>query len=347
MNVMDCKNLDDFLSSSKITVYLTHRSGRIFLKSEQKIVIQDDLNNSTILNLDKIRRIVMIGRLADVDCNVFYRCMIKKIPIDFLDIKGNSQGQLLFDNNDCEYYIEQQNRLSYEAALSFAKSLVITKICNCKEVIRRRISHDKLFNLQFHKCRVSLAPTLEQIRGEEGFAARKYFQIWKSILGDDYFSSRQMHPSPDPVNSLLSFGYTLLRNRMTSALKSAGLNPRIGFFHAQRGRHCALTSDLMEQFRPYVDTTVMSLFNRKQLSSDNFKVSENSNMCFLADSESFRKVLHSFEEMFTKIYPAYFGYDSNFRFCRRSLNDMLDDTAENYAYMLQNKANFCTWRISA
>ena len=344
---MVCKTLDDFLSSSKITVYLTHRSGRIFLKNDQKIIIQDEQNNCKILDLDKIRRIVMIGRLADVDCNLFYRCMIKKLPIDFLDIKGNSQGLLLSDNNDSEYYIEQQNRLSYDSALVFAKSLVISKICNCKEVIRRRISNEAIFNLQFHKRRVNQALTLEQVRGEEGFAARKYFQICKSILSAENFSSREMHPSPDPVNSLLSFGYTLLRNRMASALKAAGLNPRIGFFHATRGRHCALASDLMEQFRPYVDTTVMTLFNRKQLSSDDFKINENSGMCFLADSDSFRKVLHTFEEMFTKIYPAYFGYDSNFRFCRRSLNDMLDDTAENYAYQLQNKATFSTWRISA
>lgn len=63
------------------------------------------------------------------------------------------------------------------------------------------------------------------------------------------FSGRARHPSPDPVNALLSLGYTLVYNEISSLLDGLGFDPYLGFFHQPRYGHATLASDLLEEFR--------------------------------------------------------------------------------------------------
>lgn len=51
-------------------------------------------------------------------------------------------------------------------------------------------------------------------------------------------------PSNDPVNNLLSFGYTLLHTNIFSMVLLIGLNPYLGFFHVERKRNLSLINDL-------------------------------------------------------------------------------------------------------
>jgi CRISPR-associated protein Cas1 len=81
------------------------------------------------------------------------------------------------------------------------------------------------------------------------------------------------HPAPDPVNALLSLGYTLLYNRTAASINVVGLDPYQGFLHALRHGHAALASDLMEEFRPIiVDAVVLKLLKKRMLNPDDFVV---------------------------------------------------------------------------
>ena len=86
----------------------------------------------------------------------------------------------------------------------------------------------------------------------EGIAARIYFS---KIFGDDFIRDRN---SPG-INSLLNYGYTVLRSATARALVSAGLTPSLGIFHHNRGNAFPLADDLMEAFRPFVDEAVYHL----------------------------------------------------------------------------------------
>ena len=71
------------------------------------------------------------------------------------------------------------------------------------------------------------------------------------------FTARERRPPPDPVNAMLSFGYTLLTQEAVAALEMAGLDAAVGFLHRARwGRPC-LALDLMEEFRPVVVDAVV------------------------------------------------------------------------------------------
>ncbi len=65
--------------------------------------------------------------------------------------------------------------------------------------------------------------------------------------------------SPDPVNSALNYGYTVLRSRALNAVVAAGMHPGAGVFHHNHANSFALADDVMEPFRPAVDAAVLEL----------------------------------------------------------------------------------------
>ena len=86
----------------------------------------------------------------------------------------------------------------------------------------------------------------------EAQAARRY---WPLVFGEDF---RRDRSSPG-INSLLNYGYTVLRAATARAVVAAGLHPSLGIHHRSRADDMCLVDDLMEPFRPLVDLTVVRL----------------------------------------------------------------------------------------
>ena len=86
-------------------------------------------------------------------------------------------------------------------------------------------------------------------------------------------NGRTRRPPLDRCNALLSFVYALLLSDCMAALVAAGLDPNVGFLHADRPGRPSLALDLMEEFRPMLaDRLVLTLLNRRQLASSDFEV---------------------------------------------------------------------------
>jgi CRISPR-associated protein Cas1 len=92
------------------------------------------------------------------------------------------------------------------------------------------------------------------------------------LSGEWSFATRQRRPPPDPINALLSLGYTLLSQNCVAACEAVGLDPFDGFYHSDRYGRPALALDLMEEFRSIiVDSVVLNLVNRRMLASSDFE----------------------------------------------------------------------------
>lgn len=100
-----------------------------------------------------------------------------------------------------------------------------------------------------------------KIMGYEGIAARYYWQVWSILLADKVcFDGRDYKKLPqDGVNALLNYGYGILYAKIWSAIILAGLDPYVGFLHADTSGQPALVFDLIEEFRaPFVDKVVFA-----------------------------------------------------------------------------------------
>ncbi len=123
------------------------------------------------------------------------------------------------------------------------------------------------------------AETVEQMRGYEGQAASVYFSMFSLHLRaqreEFRFTVRTRRPPRDRINCLLSFLYALLSHDCIAALTATGLDPFVGYLHADRPNRPGLALDLMEEFRPLLcDRLAITLLNRRQLAADDFKERE-------------------------------------------------------------------------
>ena len=93
----------------------------------------------------------------------------------------------------------------------------------------------------------------------EGRAAAYY---WKTLFSEvkDFTRSREgIFP-----NSLLNYGYAILRAVVARALVISGLLPTLGIHHHNRYNAYCLADDIMEPYRPYVDILVCELISQNE-----------------------------------------------------------------------------------
>lgn len=83
----------------------------------------------------------------------------------------------------------------------------------------------------------------------EATAAQRY---WPLLFGPEF------HRRTDAAdcNRLLNYGYAVLRAAMARAICAAGLHPSLGIHHRSRSNPFCLADDLMEPYRPLIDSEV-------------------------------------------------------------------------------------------
>lgn len=86
----------------------------------------------------------------------------------------------------------------------------------------------------------------------EAQAARRY---WPLLMGKDFLRD----VDAQGANSLLNYGYAILRATVARAIISVGLHPSLGIHHQNRLNAFCLVDDMMEPYRPAVDYCVVNL----------------------------------------------------------------------------------------
>lgn len=194
------------------------------------------------------------------------------IPIHYLSPFGKYLGSALpgYSRNGALRLAQYGLYHDSEKRLALVKAIVAAKINNQHTVVYRRQKAEN--SLMSRKKLVKEQGTLDQVRGIEGLAAREYFACWPSLLGNQWtFNGRNRRPPTDPINSLLSFAYGLLRVQVTASVHVAGLDPYIGYLHEVHHGQPAMVLDLMEEFRPLVaDSLVLSVVQHREIQPDDF-----------------------------------------------------------------------------
>ena len=188
-------------------------------------------------------------------------------------------------------------RTQYRAAddpawqIPIVRAIVAAKAANQRTVLRRALrDHAEalaglpLDALEFAERRLTVCgrqvlgcADVAQLRGLEGEAAGVYFGVFDHLVRVDgeafRFCGRSRRPPLDRSNALLSFLYAMLGHDCRSALEAHGLDPQVGFLHADRPGRASLALDLMEELRPVLaDRVALSLINRRQIVAADFVV---------------------------------------------------------------------------
>lgn len=177
-----------------------------------------------------------------------------------------------------------------------ARQIIAGKLQNCRNSLLRAARESEISNLktEITQATDTLAQqiqtlggwsdedlrspgALDALRGAEGIGTATYFSVFSGMLKQQRdtfaFTTRTRRPPRDRINCLLSFLYALVRHDCIAALTSIGLDPFVGFLHAERPNRPALALDLMEEFRPWLaDRLAVTLINRQQIGPHDFVV---------------------------------------------------------------------------
>jgi CRISPR-associated protein Cas1 len=157
--------------------------------------------------------------------------------------------------------------------------------------------------------------TTGSLLGVEGNGSASYFRVFQKLLRDSYdFTHRRRRPPTDPVNALLSLGYTLLLHQVSAAIQVVGFDPYLGFLHKTRHGRPALALDLMEEFRPIIaDSVVLNILNHRMLTAGDFQ----DELGVIHLKPEARKTFYAkFEERLQEeIQHPHFGYRVSYRRC--------------------------------
>jgi CRISPR-associated protein Cas1 len=263
------------------TLYVTEQQAYIKVKQQQfQVFCNWELQLSVPVN--RVSHMVLFGccNLSHGAVNLALR---RRIPILFLSHRGRYFGRLHSDGIAQVGYLTQQVQRSLDPAfvLHQAKAIVAAKLHNARVMLRRwhyrrntpvEAVTGAIDRLRESRDRIEACESIEALFGHEGQATRVYFEAFGALLHEPFeFRQRTRRPPTDPVNSLLSLGYTLLHQNIHSLIQAAGLHPHFGNLHVPRNNHPALVSDLMEEFRaPVVDSLVAYLVNAKRVGLDDF-----------------------------------------------------------------------------
>lgn len=231
-----------------------------------------------LLNVD---RVVVAGK-ANFSTSLLHRFCDKGIPVHLLSSRGTWLGAFYpgTDNYSQRRLAQYEAVRNTEGALCLARALVEAKLRNSRRVLQRLAARrGESQNEEYQHVARTLsglmenlfqAESLDHLRGYEGYGSALYFhQLGKYFSQEMSFDGRNRRPPRDPVNAILSFGYSMLLAEIDTAIRIAGLDPCLGFLHDFRYGRPSLALDLLEPLRaPFCDMLTLHLCNHRLLRAE-------------------------------------------------------------------------------
>lgn len=224
---------------------------------------------------------ILISTAALVSTDALKMALENNIDVVFLDDFGEPYGRLWHSKLGSTTLIR---RKQLEAScgtdgLDLVKEWVDLKLHNqvnfLKKLVDKRPDNDLLNNAtgKIYEMRnkiLALAGCTDEVRnslmGYEGNASKTYFEALNSVMPEKYkFEGRSRNPAKDEFNALLNYAYGVLYSKVEKACLIAGLDPYLGFLHADNYNKKSLVFDLIEMYRDIADKTVVYLFTGKQV----------------------------------------------------------------------------------
>lgn len=260
-----------------------------------------------IVPLAPLKRIVIVGQ-ATIETHVVHRLFRENISVLFISGKrlrfsGMLQGS---GHYNAVLRLRQYGKtLDASFSLEYARDLVARKVEGQKALLQAALDRRPDIRLPLFsaietitgiRTKITAAGDMDILRGLEGSSAAAYFSAYTELFPPSLsFTKRVKRPPTDPVNALLSLGYTLLHWEMVREIQIIGLDPLLGFLHQFEYGRESLACDLVEPFRPAVDRRVWELFRDRTFTERDFTEGEDRPGCYLK-KEARKRYYERYEE---------------------------------------------------
>lgn len=233
--------------------------------------------------INKIYSIYAYGQIT-FSSQVMSLLAKKEIPIHFFNYYGFYNGsyyprETLLSGDllvrQAEYYLNQSKRLELAklfvegAANNILKVLSYYKIeNNVNEILKELTKTNKI----------------TEIMNVEGRIMSEYYSKFDEILPEEFkMEGRSRQPPKNMINSLISFGNSMMYSTVLTEIYNTQLNPTISYLHEPFERRFSLSLDLSEIFKPiFVDRLIFYLVNKRMITKKDFN--QDLNCCLLNDS---------------------------------------------------------------
>lgn len=286
-------------------LYLTEQ-GATVRKQGDVLLISKGEETLQELQAIKVEQVVVLGHINITTPAIQY-FLQEGIDCVFCTIHGRYLGRLL--SMQSGFGLLRQRQLKFldnpDARLGVARQIARGKFLNQRTLLLRYFREKAETPLQsaadgIEKCldKLDKARDNDSVMGLEGQASALYYGAFKELLKQDLgFNGRARRPPPDPVNALLSLGYTLLGRGIEAAVYTVGLDPFLGFLHSTRQSRPSLVLDMMEEFRPIiVDSTVLRVINMRAITDADFETPDPARRGAFLTQAGLKKFLHQYEE---------------------------------------------------
>ena len=252
-----------------------HLEGELLLLSIKNNVVRK-------VRLAEIDEVLLFGRI-ELSNAAIHTLARRGVDILYLTLQGKFRARITgHRSTSASLRLEQLRRANDpDFCAAVTRAIVAGKITHQRNILlraQRKLKDEDLANtlarMRMLLDRIPNESNLDVLRGLEGMGASFYFSQFGKLIADANlaFHGRSRRPPADPPNACLSFGYSILTSIVESETLRCGFEPNLGFFHQPHSNRPSLALDLVEEFRPFVDTLTVRLFNLKQLAATDFEI---------------------------------------------------------------------------
>jgi CRISP-associated protein Cas1 len=310
---------------------ITKRGDRIRILKQEELLLD--------MPCHQIDAILVFGNVQ-ITTQALAELLGQDIELALLSSRGRLRGQLTSPSTKNIELRIAQYKCCCDASfiLNLSRRIVAGKLINERTMLQRFMDDHPEIDVkpEMELLRTNLkaveeAQSTASLLGLEGSAASAYFEAFRKMIRADFdFPGRRRRPPTDPVNALLSFGYTLLFNEIGSLLDGLGFDPYMGVFHKPDYGRPSLAADLLEEFRsPVIDRFTLNLINNRMFRREDFQLHVPSGGLHLTP-EAMKRYFAAYEDYLSqKFRDAENGEETSFRKSYRRQAEKLGQCMKN------------------
>lgn len=193
-----------------------------------------------------------------------------------------------------EHYLDENKKMMLARRFVEGASLNILRVLKYYQKRGKDLA-PIIANIERLMSDINCCHSTSALMALEGNIREEYYKAFDNIINNPLFlfKTRTRRPPKNYLNTLISFGNSLLYSICLSEIYKTHLDPRIGFLHSTNFRRFTLNLDVAEIFKPIVvDRVIFTLIGRNMISTGDFAaetegiyLNEKGRKCFIEQME--------------------------------------------------------------